>query len=368
MGRLIHPLLAGGLLWALAGGCTTKDSLLDGPSGGSDNGGQGGSAAGTSGGKSGSAGSAGATAGASSGGIGTAGAGNAGNAGSDVGGSGAEGGDDDRGGSQGAGTSGGGSGGTAAGSAGTGSAGAAGSSSCPPDQIWCPGCTIGSGLCAAGGCPASACGPCNLVESLEECEARTDCHSVFEDPQTCGCDGLGCCAHFARCADNELADCSTGANIECDVMTPHCEAPHYVVSYTDWCYEGCVAPKDCAPAPPTACPPVVPENGSACVGDAECYYDACPEGLRAIARCSDGAWNVETGASCNVECAGVDQRCDPGEICHVQAGGALLADCVENGCGPRAILEECAGNCPIFFSLETGATVTCNTCPQGGCP
>jgi hypothetical protein len=206
-----------------------------------------------------------------------------------------------------------------------------------------------------------------MVETLEECEARTDCHSVFEDPQVCGCAGVGCCAHFAFCADSELADCN-GANVSCGAPTPYCEAPAFVVSHSGFCYEGCVQPKDCAPSPPSPCPPSVPADGSACGGDTQCYYDACPEGGRAIATCSGRVWTVETGTSCAVECSGVGTQCDEGQICLVHAGGALLVDCIENSCGTGPILEECAGNCPVFFSLYGGTTATCNTCPQGGCP
>ncbi|HEY3499839.1 MAG TPA: hypothetical protein VGK73_34345 [Polyangiaceae bacterium] len=363
-----QAVLAGTLAWALAAACTTKDSLLDpgaaGSDGGADGGtsdGSGGSAAGTTGG---SAGSDGATAGVSSSaggraGSGTAGSGNGSTAGNESGGSGAEGG-------SGAGTSGDGSGGTAAGAGGSVTAGTGGTTSCPPGQAWCPGCTPGSGTCATG-CPGAACGPCDMVESLEECEGRTDCHSVFVDSLLCDCVEPGCCASFAFCADDNLVDC-TGANATCGAANPYCSSPAYVVSYSDFCSEGCVAPKDCAPSPPTPCPPSVPIDGAACGGDTQCYYDACPEGGRAIATCSNRAWSVETGTTCTVECAGVGQQCSEGQTCLVHAGGALLVECIENGCGTGPILEECAGNCPVFFSLYGGTTATCNTCPQGGCP
>jgi hypothetical protein len=113
---------------------------------------------------------------------------------------------------------------------------------------------------------------------------------------------------------------------------------------------------------------VVPEDGSPCGGYTECYYDACPEAGRAIATCSDRVWNVETRTSCAVECSGFGQQCDEGELCLIHAGGAVQIECTPNGCGTGPILAECAGNCPVFFSLAAGATATCNTCPQGGCP
>jgi hypothetical protein len=232
--------------------------------------------------------------------------------------------------------------------------------------MWCSGCTAGAGMCAEN-CSGVACPPCNSIESLAECETRTDCHSVFVDSGGCNCPQAGCCARFKHCADNDLADC-TGANVNCEVVTPHCESPAYVVSHSGTCYEGCVQPKDCAPSPPTPCPAVVPEDGSPCGGYTECYYDACPEAGRAIATCSDRVWNVETGTSCAVECSGFGQQCDEGELCLIHAGGAVQIECTPNGCGTGPILAECAGNCPVFFSLAAGATATCNTCPQGGCP
>jgi hypothetical protein len=94
-------------------------------------------------------------------------------------------------------------------------------------------------------CPALKCpAPCSSVTTLADCEARTDCHSVFVDPGTCGCAVSGCCAHFSSCADGDKAMC-TGMPL-CRAVTPFCEAP-YVVSYTATCYEGCVNKKDCGP-------------------------------------------------------------------------------------------------------------------------
>jgi hypothetical protein len=363
------------LVWGLSAGCTTRDSVLDQEGSGGAQGGTSPAQGGSAGTKGGSAGTQGGSAGLSSSGSGgratggSAGMGNGSGAGSESAGGSGEGGDAGRAGTQGAGMNGGGSGGTEAGGGGGDAAGAAGAGSCPPGQMWCPGCTVDSGMCAEG-CPGSACAPCSTIESLAECETRTDCHSVFVDPGGCDCPLVGCCAHFAKCADNDLADCS-GANVKCEALTPYCESPAYVVSYSGICYEGCVKPEDCAASPPTPCPMIVPVDGSPCGGDTQCYYDSCPTaGLtgRAIATCSSRVWNVETGTSCTVECSGFGQQCEEGEICLVHAGGAVQIECIPNGCGTGPILAECAGNCPVFFSLEGGATATCNTCPQGGCP
>jgi hypothetical protein len=100
-----------------------------------------------------------------------------------------------------------------------------------------------TGTCNAGQCPGET--DCSALTTLEACEASSECHSVFVDPGTCGCEGIGCCASFSRCADGDWANC-TGGNVTCDAVTPHCESPAYVVSYSGSCYEGCVAPKDCA--------------------------------------------------------------------------------------------------------------------------
>lgn len=94
-------------------------------------------------------------------------------------------------------------------------------------------------------CPAIACvQPCSQVTTLAACETRPDCHSVYEDPRTCGCAAIGCCAKFARCADADKAICA--AMPTCRVATPYCEGD-FVVSYTANCFEGCVRKKDCAP-------------------------------------------------------------------------------------------------------------------------
>ncbi len=89
-------------------------------------------------------------------------------------------------------------------------------------------------------------GPCAEVSTQTECDARTDCHSVFTDSNDCTCGGLGCCAQFSRCADGALANCDI-SDVSCDAPTPYCESPVYVVSVSGFCYEGCVRPADCAP-------------------------------------------------------------------------------------------------------------------------
>lgn len=118
--------------------------------------------------------------------------------------------------------------------------------SCPSGQVFCPGCTPGTGQCYAGGCPGVACGSCTLATTQTECDARAECHSVFVDPGTCGCMAIGCCAQFSRCADGATAQCTPPSAQMCDAPEPFCESPAFVVSYAGYCYEGCVRSEDCA--------------------------------------------------------------------------------------------------------------------------
>jgi hypothetical protein len=113
--------------------------------------------------------------------------------------------------------------------------------------------------------------------TLEECEARPECHSVFQDPGTCGCATVGCCARFSFCADGAEADC-TGEQVMCDALTPFCDNPAYVNSYSGFCYEGCVDPKDCAPTctlpnDPLGC--LCYSDGDCPTQDTHCYAADC---------------------------------------------------------------------------------------------
>ncbi len=129
--------------------------------------------------------------GASTGGTGGGGGASTGGTGSGMAGSG---------GATGAGTGGAAGGGADAAGGGAGHAmgGTGGSSQCPPGQVWCAGCTPGTGVCSPGGCPGFACPPpdagssdangaCALATTVDECDARAGCHSVFVDPGNCRC-------------------------------------------------------------------------------------------------------------------------------------------------------------------------------------
>jgi hypothetical protein len=102
------------------------------------------------------------------------------------------------------------------------------------------GATAGDG--GSGGSGGS--GRCEDVTTLEECDARSDCHSVFFDPNDCACAALGCCARFSSCAGGDLAECD--GMVTCRRAAPYC-AGQYVISYEGTCYEGCVRSSECLP-------------------------------------------------------------------------------------------------------------------------
>jgi hypothetical protein len=212
---------------------------------------------------------------------------------------------------------------------------------------------------------------CGQVTTQAACDSRSDCHSVFADPGTCDCAVSGCCEHFNRCADGGHANCS--GPVACTVSQPYCESP-YVLSYANNCYEGCVLQTECSGADaavttPT-CPQTPPTNTLSC-GSASmtCFYDNCPSTGRTQARCAGGTWTVQTAACSTVNC--ISRTCPSGQICLVTEGGAVGVQCVDNACGQGPVTAECGtgiGGCVVNATLTGGVTITCNTCPQGGCP
>jgi hypothetical protein len=95
------------------------------------------------------------------------------------------------------------------------------------------------------GTPEAGTLTCAQITTQATCQARSDCHAVFADPNTCGCLALGCCTRFSRCADGGKAVCTPPASLACTIATPFCATPAYVLSYTASCYEGCVLPAEC---------------------------------------------------------------------------------------------------------------------------
>ncbi len=217
-----------------------------------------------------------------------------------------------------------------------------------------------------GGTPDAPVGKCSDITTQVECDARSDCHSVFEDPGNCACPALGCCARFRACGDGDQANC-TGPAL-CEVVEPHCEGP-YVIAYRGSCYEGCVKQTDCALP---ACPQAPPANGASCGPLARtCYYEDCSGIGRTVAVCTGRAWQVTTGACASVYCEpNVDSpyalSCQAGKVCVVNrsGGGAPIATptCLDHSCGTGPITPQCIpslnGVCTATYSLG-GAIVTC---------
>jgi hypothetical protein len=147
---------------------------------------------------------------------------------------------------------------------------------CPAGQVWCPGCTPGTGSCGVvctgapclapdAGCEGGTCSaadapaaqrdasgaetgttPCAQVTTEAECGARSNCHSLYRSIGACGCAPAGCCMHFLSCADGASATCTPPVAFGCTIPTPACDSP-FVLSYTPNCYEGCVKTTECSP-------------------------------------------------------------------------------------------------------------------------
>jgi hypothetical protein len=300
MRNLRGPVLVGGAIWALGTACTTEDSLLDAAgNGGAGRGSGGGASQGgsiqTTGGQANRGGSV-----STSGGSPASGGKLAGDAGS--GGVGEPAGSPSNGGEAPA------TGGQSAGTAGAGPSGGS------------------SGAGGAGGSEV-----CSDATTLDACEALDGCHAVFVDMGVCGCDSVGCCTRFSACAPGEKADCE-GRSVQCDAMTPSCEDPVYVVSYSGWCYEGCVDPKDCG-----ACGDPEDPNGCLCYSDQDCAQGS---------RCYGADCGSETPGTC---------RTPPTDGCFGDA------DCPGQACiGGRP--SRCNTALPDVIG-----TCTTEACPDGDC-
>jgi hypothetical protein len=114
--------------------------------------------------------------------------------------------------------------------------------------------TSTGGARADGGAapPEAGSAGCDQLATQSACEARSDCHAVFEESNLCACATPGCCARFTACAAGATADCVGPAT--CKMATPACSGP-YVVAYLGSCFEGCVWQTVCARAdggPPVA--------------------------------------------------------------------------------------------------------------------
>lgn len=242
--------------------------------------------------------------------------------------------------------------------------------------------TGGAGGAATGGATGWDGGTptrCSDITAQTECDARSDCHSVFKDPRTCACTALGCCARFVGCADGGKASC-TGPAL-CDMVEPYCEGP-YVIAFRNNCYEGCVKQTDCALPP---CPPSPPGSGAACGPLSQtCYYEDCAGAGRTVATCSAGtnAWQVTTSPCAATACQAPDSSsgltCAAGQVCILITGTGPIppmtsAVCADHTCGKGPITPECLpdlhGTCRVDHS-EVGTVFRCELvadCGDAGC-
>jgi len=220
----------------------------------------------------------------------------------------------------------------------------------------------------------AASGTCSTLTTQAACDDRSDCHSVFADPGTCGCAGVNCCMHFNHCADGGHANCS--GPVACAVAQPSCTLP-YTLSYANNCFEGCVLQTECAGVDAAvttpACPQTAPANGSSCGSTSmSCFYDNCPSTGRTQSTCTGGTWAVQTAACGAVSCVGSPgvTTCPSGQLCLITESGTISVQCVSNTCGQGPISPACASGlsgCVVNATLNGGVTITCNQCPQGGC-
>jgi hypothetical protein len=215
-----------------------------------------------------------------------------------------------------------------------------------------------------GGSPDVEPPKCSEVTTQAACDARDDCHSVFEDPGTCGCASPGCCARFKSCAAGGYADCLGPAM--CNTVQPFCEAP-YVIAYKNLCYEGCVYQDDCGLLP---CPQAAPKNGSACSSsNGTCYYEDCAGAGRSLATCVASAWQVESAACSSFTCKAPNTEagrltCAAGQVCVITTSTSfnVTPACENQTCGTRPMSTSCieglTGNCSPKYQLG-GVVVSC---------
>jgi hypothetical protein len=129
-----------------------------------------------------------------------------------------------------------------------------------------------------------------------------------------------------------------------------------------------------APAPATPCPAMPPFDGGSCVANPseECDYLDCANYGEVIALCGAGQWHITSRSHCQADAAppcsgapGGGRACASDEICQLNQSGAVWTTCVKNTCEAGLLSCEClaCNGCPI-----RGFTISCNYCPQGGCP
>jgi len=253
-------------------------------------------------------------------------------------------------------------GGTGAGGIGAGGIGVVDAGVCPSGQMWCPGCTPGTGSCGAAClglvCPVLDAGTvdallsqdapveCSQIRTQAACDQRSDCHSVSFASEACGCSTPGCCTTFDHCDNGGAVACN--GRVTCPQATPFCEAP-YVVQYLGDCFGGCVLASKCAAT--ASCPLAVPSNGASCGAAAlSCVYQDCAGAGHTEATCKAGTWSVQTASCDAMKCSGGGVYtgfvlCGADQLCARTTGGGgayiITPSCIDNTCAPSPVTAQC---------------------------
>jgi hypothetical protein len=218
------------------------------------------------------------------------------------------------------------------------------------------------GVCPTGD---ASTGSCSQVTTRAECDSRSDCHSVFQDPGTCGCAPAGCCARFNRCADGGRANCTGPVAFGCTIAPPFCELP-YVLSYTANCYEGCVLQSECAGADAgvggTAACQQVGTLDQSCIVDSDCLA------VRHTTNCCGTSVWLGINKAGGQEFSMLESLCDASyPVCGCAGGPPTTSDGSSLPFGTNAAVTCQGGVCRTYASAcghlcETGRS--CITCGQ----
>jgi hypothetical protein len=218
------------------------------------------------------------------------------------------------------------------------------------------------GVCPTGD---ASTGSCSQVTTRAECDSRSDCHSVFQDPGTCGCAPAGCCARFNRCADGGRANCTGPVAFGCTIAPPFCELP-YVLSYTANCYEGCVLQSECAGADAgvggTAACQQVGTLDQSCIVDSDCLA------VRHTTNCCGTSVWLGINKAGGQEFSTLESLCDASyPACGCATGSPTTSDGSSIPFGANAAVTCQGGVCKTYASAcghlcQTGRS--CITCGQ----
>jgi hypothetical protein len=188
----------------------------------------------------------------------------------------------------------------------------------------------GTGGASGGGGASGA--SCSQVTTRAACDVRSDCHSVFVDPNNCNCPTPGCCATFSRCADGDRPACGS-PGISCTIVTPSCAGP-YTIGYRNGCFEGCVVSSECAACDPSyESPPGFPGTCDG-IGLAACQSWAQSNTLVGFAYAFCSGITCERADRCDLAgcTCGAGPACAPGQVCvSDQPGGTPTCRCAVRG-------------------------------------